>query len=173
MLKTISIALIAALAGSVSAHAECDGITLPVALAETGYTAEAVSIGTDCASAVGIMILRNADGLPVYTFAAPAGQVFELQWAENLEDMRTALDEWVGGGTVMTSAELPEWPTGQDFPMGEFGFLPEDWMDQPGYEAMRKEKSPVWCHTQGLESTACLALADGYIEQIGIERFPG
>lgn len=156
-----------------AALADCGAKVSPVTLAGTAYTAEAVVIGEDCATAVALLVLRDAEGGPVYTFAAPTGLVFDLQWSDTSVAMQDGLTNWVGDGSVRTTAELPDWPAEQEFPESEFGFVPEAWLDQSAYSEVRNSGLPLWCYTQGLESMGCLALTEEYIDYIGYERFPG
>ncbi len=148
---------------------------LPQALS---YYVDARVIGDTCETGVFLLILRDDDGAPEYTFAAPTRQMFAMEYAATRSEMADAIAEAVstdGAGPWSRTSGLPEWAEGADAPGdgGEFPFYPEQWIDRDYYESMRNSGVPMYCHVQGIESMACLALHDERVEKIGIQTFPG
>ncbi len=144
--------------------------------ANTNFTLEAQSFGADCAKAVAVIVIRDAQGDVQWAEAAPAAHIMTLAQAHDVAAMQTALGEWINSSnhTIASSSALPEWPRGANGPQnGEFPFHPEEGADRQSYEALRAANVPVYCYVQGMESQACLALTNGALEKAGVQSFPG
>lgn len=150
------------------------------------YEIGAFGQGPDCAKAVITLVVRTADGNPVFVTAIKAqenGLAFD--GTKNSQDMQTRLQDWIAPAQAgfTTSADLPPWPEGGTGPAskpiegvsGTFPFYPEAeaYGERGSYEALRSAKAPVFCYVQGPESFACLAAQDGSVFPIGLQVFPG
>jgi hypothetical protein len=170
VLATIGLAHGAPAFAACASHAEASWKGSP------GLTLSADTSGPTCAKAVGLLVVRDKAGDPLFTWSAPTKDIFDLMDAKTAPDMKTALAAWISnhGGPGPTSDKLPEWKAGQDQPAaGEFPFMPVEWVDRPTWADIRKAKLPTLCFTQGHESLKCVVLRDGGIEDIGVQLFPG
>jgi hypothetical protein len=133
--------------------------------------------GVDCQTAVATLAIYARDGYPIYAWAGATQFLFGLKDAKTVQEMNTALQDWLGPDNQppdMTGT-LPPWEEtdGQTKP-SEFPFMPREGMDQASYEELRKQNLHKLCYPQGQESLLCLALYPGpMIDEIGIQRFPG
>ncbi|MAI89997.1 hypothetical protein [Ponticaulis sp.] len=141
------------------------------------YIIEAVAIGDTCEHSIAVIVVRDGDGAPQYTEASPTQFLFGFDGVSTEQEMAGALDEYIGvpmmDGGVFSSAELPDWPEGADYPGDEFPFYPEEWVDRAEYLRLQSLEAPVWCHVQGMESSSCLVLDGEYLYKIGVQSFPG
>ena len=140
------------------------------------FRAEAFSNGPSCTYAVVTLVIRAPDGKALWADAAPAEHLMTFVEAKTRKQMSRALGEWLSQNHMFkTTAELPEWKTGEDAPKsGEFQFIPDQNVDREYYEQARGAKLPVFCYVQGMESMACVALSkDGQMTKIGVQTFPG
>ena len=146
------------------------------------YRVEAWTSGPGCEAAVVTLAIYARDGFPTYAWASPVQYLFGLRDAKTPADMQTAITEWVGPDNLppdMTGT-LPVWEETDGQPnASEFPFMPRGGMRKEEYEALRKDNLHMLCFPQGIESLQCLALTPGtdtastYIDEIGIQRFPG
>jgi hypothetical protein len=114
--------------------------------------------------------------VPVYADAHLAGDIMMLAPAHDTAAMQTALQEWVtfDNHTMASTSALPDWPANATGPQnGEFPFYPEQAYDRDSYMRVRASGLPLFCYVQGMESQACLALADGEFSKVGVQSFPG
>lgn len=142
------------------------------------YKADASTLGPSCDKAVVILSVRASDGTPLLAWASKVSDVFGLYDVTDVNTMKPALDSWIDQAETpfKTTAEMPEWAAGRDAPGAageEFPFHPESWLDRDAWEAMRKEKLPVFAFAQGRESQAVYVLRDGQLELAGLQQFPG
>lgn len=141
------------------------------------FTVEAFTNGPDCTRAVATLVIRNVQGEPLWTEAAPTRHIMVLAPAHDAAAMQAALEEWVDASnntTMTTTGALPDWPRGADAPAsGEFPFYPEAYLDRESYMALRQSNLPLFCYVQGMESMGCLSLRDGQLEKVGVQAFPG
>lgn len=140
------------------------------------YSVEATTTGPDCERAVATLVIRDSSGTPVYSEAHMAEDIMMLAPARDTAAMQTALQEWVtfDNHTMATTSALPDWPNGATGPQsGEFPFYPEEAYDRDSYMRLRENNLPLLCYVQGMESQACLALADGEFSKVGVQTFPG
>lgn len=140
------------------------------------YRLEAFSNGPNCALAVVTLAVRAPDGTALWVDAAPAAHLMTFAEVKTLKQMATALNDWLPQAHMFkTTAELPEWKTGEDAPKsGEFQFIPDAAVDREYYEQTRAGQQPVFCYVQGMESMSCVALSkDGQMTKIGVQTFPG
>ena len=169
--------LIAGMTTPVSAAAGCD---LSVGMAWTPakqrpLRAEAFSHGPSCDKAVVVVVVRGANGAPLWVDSRNGSFVALFAGVKAPGDMKKALADWIRQNHMFrSSANLPAWPRGADQPTaGEFPFYVEDGMDRDGYEAIRAARAPVFCYVQGMESMACVVLKDGGMQKVGVQSFPG
>ncbi len=150
---------------------------LPLPSLGDGYTAGAAASGDDCSAATVVLTLHDAGGNVVYVFDAESSYLLGFADAADTDTMRVALEAWAGDtqrGEPSTTANLPEWPEGEDLPVsGEFPFYVEDGIDRAAYEAIRAAASPMYCHVQGAESMACLSIDATGVRKIGAQALPG
>ncbi|HYD87957.1 MAG TPA: hypothetical protein VEA80_10810 [Vitreimonas sp.] len=115
--------------------------------AEAPDTILAQSIGPSCDKAIGLLVVRTAEGYPVWSWSAPLshrfGEVFE---AEEREHMQSFLEAWVRPEIATTSA-APGWETlspGQTT------------LNQLTYEDVRARNLPMLCHFSGTARQTCV-----------------
>ena len=139
------------------------------------YRLGAHAQGARCADAVLTLVVADAEGKPLYASAHLAQFLFGFEEVSSPEAMQTALRDWLDPSRqpYVSTAELPDWPEGAAGPSGEFPLSPEAWLDRAGYQALRAKAAPVFCHVQGRESLACLALEGEQVEQFALQSFPG
>jgi hypothetical protein len=138
-------------------------------------TVDAVADGTTCTGAVAMLVIRGADGTPLWHQTYVAGQVMVLADQPDVASMKQALTDWTVQNTSMaTTKTLPEWKPADDFPInGEFVFYVEEGIDRAAYADVRKADLPMYCYVQGMESMACVVLQDGGLFKVGVQTFPG
>lgn len=146
------------------------------------YTAHASVIGPTCQQGVTVLIIRQREGTPIYSWTGQTQYIFGLKDAANPAAMKTALKDWIdqrGGGTTDT---LPEWETTEGQPKrAEFPFMPEPNViaDKSAWDDLRRQKLDLFCFPQGGESSNCAVLRPGVdgaptmMEDIGLQLFPG
>lgn len=140
------------------------------------YSVEATTTAPDCERAVATLTIRDSSGVPVYAVAHMAEDIMMLAPAHDAAAMQTALQEWVtfDNHTMTTTSTLPDWPANAAGPQnGEFPFYPDEIYDRDTYMRVRANNLPLLCYVQGMESLACLALADGEFSKVGVQSFPG
>lgn len=140
------------------------------------FIAQASANGPTCDKAVALLVVRDAQQTPVFTWAGPASHIFGLKDATNGLAMRAALLAWIdqSNSSLATTGHLPPWEeTEGQAKRAEFPFHPEAWFDAAAWEALRQEKLDLFCFPQGGESLDCAALRDGRLETVGIQQFPG
>jgi hypothetical protein len=147
------------------------------AVGDAQYSVEASTDGPDCARAVATIVVRDSSGNPLYAEAHLAQHIMTLAPATTKAAMQTALADWsnpANNTTMLTTSALPDWPNGAGGPQnGEFPFYPEQAYDHDSYVRLRQNNLPLLCYVQGMESMACLALADGELSKVGVQTFPG
>jgi hypothetical protein len=142
------------------------------------YKADATTMGPSCDKAVVVLAVRASDGTPLIAWSSKVSDVFGLHDVEDVNTMKPALDSWIDQAETpfKTTAEMPEWAAGRDAPGPageEFPFHVDNAFDREAWEALRKEKAPVFTFAQGLESEAVYALRNGQMDLVGLKQFPG
>lgn len=145
------------------------------------YTAEGHVFGPTCQQGVAMLVIRQREGTPIYTWSGLTTYIFGLKDAEDPEAMKTALSDWIyQGPDVDTTATLPPWEETDGQPRrAEFPFMPESWFDKTAWDALKAEKAEIFCFPQGSESQRCAVLRPGTgdiptsMEEIGLQLFPG
>ncbi len=143
------------------------------------FSVEAAAFGQDCATATIALVLRDADGAPIYTFSGSANQLLGFELTTDASLMAQTLSDFVGEtseGWMTLTSELPEWKTGAEYPVqGDFPFYIEGDLTRDQYEALRAAARPMYCHVQGIESLACLELdpTAPFANKIGVQALPG
>jgi hypothetical protein len=145
------------------------------------YTSEAAVFGPTCQQGVAVLVIRQREGTPIYTWAGLTNYLFGLKDAADPAAMKIALMEWIDqGATPDTTATLPPWEETEGQPKrAEFPFMPAEWMDQAGWDQLKKDNLEMFCFPQGGESMNCAVLRPGsdgmptQMEEIGLQLFPG
>lgn len=169
--------LSAVLSASPVLAAGCDvSVGMPWAPArQRPFRAEAFAHGPSCDKAVVLVVVRGADGTPLWTDSRVGAFVMLFAGVKTSREMQSALTEWIRQDHQFKSAaSLPSWPPGAEQPVsGEFPFLPDEAVDRDFYESARRAQLPLFCYVQGMESMACVVLKDGGMTKIGVQLFPG
>ena len=107
----------------------------------------AQTIGPSCDKAIGLYVIRDAEGFPIWSWSAPLahrfGEVFE---AEDTEHVQNFVDRWA----------QPQISTTQAAPA--FGALAQgaSTLDQLTYEDIRARDLPMLCHYSGTGTEVCI-----------------
>lgn len=146
------------------------------------YTAEASVLGATCQQGVAVVVIRQREGTPIYTWAGQTDYIFGLKDAADAAAMRTALLEWIDQGTdgPQKTGTLPVWEETDGQPKRtEFPFMPVEGTDKAQWEQLKKDNLEMFCFPQGVESSNCAVLRHGEdnvpaaMEDIGVQLFPG
>lgn len=123
------------------------------------------SEGPTCAQAVVTFVMRNAQGDPLWAFAAThhdmtAGGPYPLDGAPDVTEaqMDQFLTNWANV-TQMRSTELPEWREGAaTLTESATTFSYDTPFDREVYETMRSRDLPMVCFAVGAETSRCLII---------------
>lgn len=146
------------------------------------YTAEASVLGATCQQGVAVLVIRQREGTPIYTWAGQTDYIFGLKDAADPVAMKTALMEWIDQGAdgPEKTGTLPAWEETDGQPKRtEFPFMPVEGTDKAQWEQLKKDNLEMFCFPQGVESSNCAVLRPGEdnvppsMEEIGIQLFPG
>ncbi len=132
-------------------------------------TIEAIAQGDDCANAVVTLVIRDKTGKPIWARAHIAAQLlnFSQDPMADSKAMTEKLSGWISGESFMKTADKLTLD-------GEFPFAASSDIDAKSFKAYRKQKLPLFCYIQGLESGNCLAVdKDGGVVELGVQSFPG
>lgn len=145
------------------------------AAGKQSFKIETMTDGPTCELAIATLVIRAADGVPMWYEVFAAAQVMQLAGQPDAASMKKALAEWTLPNTAQSnSSTLAAWKKGAEGPdAGEFAFYVEEGVDRDTYEAIRKAKLPMYCFVQGMESLSCLVLQDGALMKVGVQAFPG
>jgi hypothetical protein len=140
-------------------------------------TLTASSQGPTCGKAIVVLALRTADGVPLWAFASPYTGIAMLAPENGLdsltaEQMDEFLGQW-GNPSTMRAGDLPAWPE-------EVAAL--DQVDSGGptyytryprrfYETARASNRPMFCFTNGWESTQCLIMHPDSTQPLELVEF--
>jgi hypothetical protein len=124
----------------------------------------ASSEGPSCAQAVVTLVIRNADGDPLWAFAST---YYDLtmggvppEGAEAISDER--MEEFLTGWanvTEQTSNELPEWREGFDsLSASAQTFSYDTPFDRETYEMLRGRNLRMLCYAAAVEGSQCLII---------------
>jgi hypothetical protein len=143
------------------------------------FTIEAFSHGPTCANSVVTIIIRDRSGKAIWTQAHIAAYLLSFSDTAIVSSkaMKAALGSWISGlDTLNSSDQLPDWPAGKTaYTDGaEFPFTLAEGIDRDSLLNYRKEKLPLFCFVQGMESLNCVMRDnDGTIIELGLQAFPG
>ena len=153
---------------------------------KTNYTINASSLGSNCAQAAVVLIVRDGKGEVKYSFVGAAKDIGSFtNLAESpvtdVKKMRVALAQWLDAGLSSKMNKLsnfPDWKVGADGPAedppSEFPFTVSSDLDRNSYIDWRKQNVPVFCFVQGMESARCIVLTkQDVVSEVGIQSFPG
>jgi hypothetical protein len=145
------------------------------------YTAEATVVGPTCQQGAVLLVIRQREGTPIYTWSGQAEYLFGLKDAADPEAMKAALSDWIfQGPEPETTGTLPAWEETEGQPRrAEFPFMPIEGTDKAGWDKLKKDNLEMFCFPQGGESSNCVVLRPGTdgsppaMEEIGLQLFPG
>ncbi|MFT3722825.1 MAG: hypothetical protein QM773_04490 [Hyphomonadaceae bacterium] len=145
------------------------------------YTAEATVTGPTCQQAAVLLVIRQREGTPIYTWSGQTDYLFGLREAADPAAMKEALSDWLYQGPEPdNTSTLPPWEQTDGQPKrAEFPFMPAEGIDKAAYEQLKKDKLDMFCFPQGMESQKCVVLRQGTdgappsMEEIGLQLFPG
>jgi hypothetical protein len=145
------------------------------------YTAEASVLGATCQQGVAVLVIRQREGTPIYTWVGQVDYLFGLKDAADPAAMKTALLEWIDqGAEPEKTGTLPAWEETDGQPKRtEFPFMPIEGTDKATWDQLKKDNLDMFCFPQGIESANCAALRPGEdgappsMEEIGVQLFPG
>ena len=145
------------------------------------YTAEASVLGATCQQGVAVLVIRQREGTPIYTWVGQVDYLFGLKDAADPAAMKTALLEWIDqGAEPEKTGTLPAWEETDGQPKRtEFPFMPIEGTDKATWDQLKKDNLDMFCFPQGSESANCAALRPGEdgappsMEEIGVQLFPG
>jgi hypothetical protein len=110
-------------------------------------TITAHAIGPSCDKAIGLLVIRDAEGFPLWSWSAPLRHQFgDVFTAEDPEHMQNFLNRWVQP-TLTTTQTAPE------FPLLAPG---QTTLDQLTYEDVRARDLPMLCHFSGTARQTCV-----------------
>jgi hypothetical protein len=139
-------------------------------------TIEVFAIGSTCANATATLVIRDADGMPVWADAFVVAWNFMLRDATSADEMEHALQRWIdpAESSMHSTGALPAWAPEANNPGEEFPFVPsQTYGYREDYESLRAEDLPLFCLVSGGESILCLVHGDGWIDEVGHQSFPG
>jgi hypothetical protein len=179
---TTVIGLIGSILFSSAAQATCNAAYEAPwkASGKLGYNLAAYAVGANCRNAIVILAVTDAKHKPIWNTSrlAEGVAVFSDEHTVNGTNMKEALKNWVQIGLETKTTEastLPDWPAGASEPTREeFGFFIDAEIDHESYLKWRKQKRPLYCFVQGMESETCILADDsGQVWDIGGMTFPG
>ncbi len=103
--------------------------------------------GPSCDKAIGVYVIRDADGFPLWSWSAPLshrfGVVFE---ADGREHMQAFLQQWAQASLYTTQSA----PAYDDLAPGQ------STLDQLTYDDIRARDLPMLCHFSGTARQTCV-----------------
>ncbi|MDZ4691946.1 hypothetical protein [Terricaulis sp.] len=110
-------------------------------------TIVAESRGEACDKAVGLLVIRAADGYPIWSWSAPLSHRFGNVFApDDTEHMVSFLEAWAQP-EITTTQSAPAWDT----------LVPaQTTLDQLTYEDVRARDLPMLCHFSGTARQTCV-----------------
>lgn len=150
-MRIIPLALLAALAACAPREAaRCDVTVtqeLALASADSRETITARALGPSCDKAVGLYAIHDAEGHPVWAWAAPLPRVFGDAFVDADEEaMRDFLTRWARPN-VATTQSAPAWTA----------LTPgQTTLDRLTYQDIRARDLPMLCHSTGTARELCV-----------------
>jgi hypothetical protein len=150
--RLLTLAALLALAACVrtQAPARCDyEVSREIAFtaADAQDTVVAQSIGPSCDKAIGLYVVRAADGYPIWSWSAPLahrfGDVFAPEDSEHVENF---LNSWAQP-RLATTQSAPAWDA---LAHGQTS------LDRFTYEDIRARDLPMLCHFSGTARETCV-----------------
>jgi hypothetical protein len=134
-----------------------------------GFTIEAFAQGPSCEKAVVTLVVRGKASAVLYMQAYDTGFLMNFSQSPPAtpKQLQTTAKDWISGESFMTSADKLVLD-------GEFPFTVNEAVDATAMKRYRKDKAPIFCFIQGMESGNCLVIdKDGTIVELGVQSFPG
>lgn len=114
---------------------------------ETEDIITAQTIGASCDKAIGLYVIRDAEGYALWSWSAPLRHAFGDVFApDDIEHTQQFLDRWVQP-TMLTTSAAPAWP---ELTAGQTT------LDQLTYEDIRARDLPMLCHFSGTARQTCV-----------------
>lgn len=121
--------------------------TLAFTAADAEDSLQVRSLGPTCDKAIGLFVLRTADGFPVWSWSAPLAHRFgDAFGPQDHEQMQDFLRRWAEP-RLTTTETAPAWAS---LPAGETT------LDQLTYEDVRARNLPMLCHFSGTARETCV-----------------
>jgi hypothetical protein len=145
-----------------AAPANCDKVVRhPVAFTtpDAQDAVEARALGPDCARAALFIIVRRADGVPLYSWAAPYGWTSQRIQGDTPEARAAAIDQFLADWAnvrVDTTASLPDWPQRENVFKDQLGAFLSTPFEREQYLDIRRKAAPRLCFATGLDSGECI-----------------
>src|SRR5689334_22897052 len=74
------------------------------------YTAEATVVGATCQQGAVLLVIRQREGTPIYTWSGQVDYLFGLRDAADPAAMKAALADWINQGPEPdNTSTLPQW----------------------------------------------------------------
>lgn len=114
---------------------------------ESADTITVQAIGSSCDKAIGLFVVRDAEGYPIWSWSAPLKHAFgDVFAAEDTEHVQNFLDRW-SQPTLATTSTAPAWTA----------LTPgQTTLDQLTYEDVRNRNLPMLCHFSGTARQTCV-----------------
>ncbi len=137
----------------------CDHSTtqvIPFTAPDAQDMIETRSFGPDCNNVVVMMIVRRADGAPLYAWSTAKPWPSDRAGGPvNAESMQNFLRQW-GMVSVDTTMALPDWPQRQQAFTDQLGAFMSTPFAREEYLEIRRKALPRLCFATGIETGACL-----------------
>lgn len=149
MIRALAVLLVVSL-GACAQQQRCD-LTAVHELSFTSSTAPdtvtARSLGATCDQAVVLLVVRDSEGAPVWTWTGVLTQRFGAEFlADDRDALQDFLARWVQANVATTQA-APVW---DDLMAGQTT------LDQLTYEDIRARDLPMLCHFSATAREACV-----------------
>lgn len=152
VMRVVFVALLVSLAASSCARAPqtCDlsaAHTLAFTAPDAADEIVAQAFGPSCDKAVGLLVVRSAEGFPIWSWSAPLSHRFgEVFAPDDREHMQAFLDRWSAPPLAVTGG-APAWA---DLAPGQTT------LDQLTYEDIRARNLPMLCHYSATARETCV-----------------
>lgn len=118
-------------------------------------TIEARAIGDDCATAIVVWTVRNGDGKPLWTYAAPYAWLSTPVNPTSKAEMETFLEKWAGVAVDDTSVS-PVWSADDAAAPEAWGPTGSSMFVRETYQSIRAAMKPRICVPTTSETAQCI-----------------
>jgi hypothetical protein len=149
MLRVLTLAALALL-GACGSAPRCDlkaAADISFSNATTADSITARTFGASCDQAVALLVVRDAEGAPLWAWTGLLGQRFgEVFAADDTEGVEAFLARWVQAN-ISSTHTAPTWDS----------LAPhQSTLDQLTYEDIRSRDLPMLCHFSGTAHETCV-----------------